>query len=258
VGHEISSSQGPDNFCTRVPSDSPTGIQLQGTSLDGLSLTGAGPTTLSVFYASGFSGTPDVTGTSDGSGVYSVDLPAPVPNEFDVKLVRTGAYDTHFIDAHIFFSSTVGGRTFPTVLRTTWSALAAVVGETADPSKGQILGTTTDCDDRTLEFAVVVISSTSSVGDAAPTFVPGTRVYYLDGAPLVPALHSVRSETGATGGFTVFGLQNGASVYLQVWGFEGDAAVAMGMAGLTLVGERQVSVVADVLTATVITPRSGP
>jgi len=257
LAHEGNQTQQPDNSCTRNPQTSNSVITLAGNTVDSTGQ-GIGPSTVAITYAAGF-GTPDVSTTTDIVGDYLLTLPMPVPNSFDVLITRSGAYDVRFENAQIFFNPVaITGRLFPTIGRTEWSTALTGIDETPVAAEGAVLATATDCDDRTLEFATVTLSSTSSRADsAAPTFIPGTRVFYLDGATPTPVKRDARTQTGASGGFVILGVDPG-TYFLQSWGFADATALGMGMAGLTIVGERQITVVADKLSSTQLTPRSGP
>lgn len=117
-----------------------------------------------------------------------------------------------------------------------------LVKEIWDPTSAVFAGTALDCNRVIIEHAAIVVSTVSG----QRTFAPGVTVYYgVPGAAPIVASPDDRGDTNDNGAFALFRLKPGATVYAQMWGFVDAAAQAKGEAGLTLLAEHPLHVVAN-------------
>jgi hypothetical protein len=119
---------------------------------------------------------------------------------------------------------------------------AVLVEERWDTTTAVLAGNALDCERRQIEHAAAVLSSTSGTR----TFVDGARVYYGAPGPVpIAVLPADRGDTNNNGLYAIFGVPPGDDLYMQVWGFPDEDALAEGEAGLVLVGEQPLHAVAD-------------
>jgi len=128
------------------------------------------------------------------------------------------------------------------VSNATAALLPALIGQTRTAGTGVIAGALRDCDGHEISGFVATVSSTS--GTATP--IAGAQTYYFSDSVGLPVHHREGPYAAKDGLFIVIQLPATAPTgYVQMWGFPTDADLAMGKAGMKLIAELQVPIVAD-------------
>jgi len=128
------------------------------------------------------------------------------------------------------------------VSNATAATLPALIGQTRIQGTGVVAGALRDCMDREISGFIATVSSTQ--GTATP--ITGSEAYYFDPSVGLPVNHRRAQSSKNDGLFMI--IQLPASIptgYVQMWGFPTDADLAMGKAGLKLIAELPVPILAD-------------
>lgn len=210
--------------------------------------------------------TPVATNTSAADGSFSLSLPSGMAkSRMNFKTSKMpDALDTYALNIEVdtMLGNTGFDRGSVSVL--TANALPAFIGVMRTPGLGVLAGVARDCDGHELLNAIATVTSASSHGNTAPTFVSGPQTYYFAGKEVSTDLPVKRTMTKATkddGLFVIIEIPptTGTNTdYLQVWGFTSAADVAMGMAGLKLLSELQSPVFGDSVISVDMSPTEGP
>ncbi len=181
---------------------------------------------------------PVITATGDAAGAYAVTLPSGTPDVLYGKVTAADHVDIYVHQARVDLTTTPVGpidwlTTTPEFLATT----AALVDDEIEPGTATLASIVWDCDRAAIEHAAVVLSATAGERD----FVPGASIYYAapGGLPL-PVPPEDRADTADNAAAAIINAPAGGTLFVQVWGFADQAAVADGEAGLTLVAEHAV------------------
>jgi hypothetical protein len=236
----------PDLSCATAASVSSVDLQMAGNTLDLATGTRLANATIDVFYDLNLT-TPTVTATSDGTGAYTLTLPKPVPSTIQVRLRATSYYDVLNVAAAIPVDGQQISVSWLFVSRASGLAAIEAIGETDDPTASIFAMFVEDCRSRRLIHAIGTVAAAPSQGTAPPSFVPGVRTYYETGAPPVPVVRSMQTETDETGGLVAYHGPASGTVYLQMWGFVDAASVAQGAAGLRLISETAAPAIPDTI-----------
>lgn len=194
-------------------------------------------------YSSADFATPFATTTSGSDGSYSVQYPAGTPDLLFGEFEAAGylAVYPHYVRGDLQ-NGDVTDYTLQVITSNVIEGAAVLVHEDWNPSYAVFAGTALDCNRMIIMHAAVVISSTQG----SRTFIPGVSLYYAaPGAAPIAAPPQDRGDTNDNGAFAIFHLSPGAPVYVQMWGFVDANAQAQGEAGLTLLAEEPIHVVAN-------------
>jgi hypothetical protein len=198
--------------------------------------------TIKVFGSADY-GTPIATATSDATDAsYSLTVPTGTDREYG-EFSAEGFLT--FYPEDVRPNLTMGDVSMYNLQLVTSDAVegaALLVKEIWDPEAAVFAGTALDCNGLIIEHAEVVVSTVA--GQRA--FAPGVSVYYaVAGAAPIVASPDDRIDTNDNGTFALFHLKPGVAVYAQLWGFVDATAQAKGEAGLTLLAEHPLHVVAN-------------
>jgi hypothetical protein len=128
------------------------------------------------------------------------------------------------------------------VSNATAATLPALIGQTRTPGTGVVAGALRDCQRREISGFIATMSSTSAMANT----VMGADTYYFDSAVGLPVHHNRQAYASGDGLFMIIELPSTSPTgYVQMWGFPTDADLAMGKAGLKLIAELQVPILAD-------------
>jgi hypothetical protein len=209
-------------------------VTLRGTVRDFATQRPVGGATAEVYTGQAL---PTATATASASGGYSVLLPAN--DRFDgsgpFATRAQGALDTQFVSAHIVDvgQAETDGWDLPSLSTATAQGWSTAVGQSFGSCDSVLMLRLVDCNGRPIRHAVVTASLQPYGTPQCPTFVEGSRVYYLgeDSATLQP--RSVATETGASG--TAVLLKTNLITRVVAYGFKEATDVAQGYAGLAAV-----------------------
>lgn len=195
-------------------------------------------------FGSGDYGTPLATTTSNATdGTYSITVPAGT----DSRLYGEFSADNYltFYPEDVRSDLTQGDfnmYTLQLVTADNVESAALLTKEIWDPTKAVFAGTALDCNRLVIMHAAITVSTVSG----QRTFAPGVSVYYAaPGAAPLAVPPDDRGDTNDNGTFALFHLTPGTQYYAQMWGFVDAAAQAKGEAGLTLLAEHPLHVVAN-------------
>ena len=241
---------------TPAPVTSAAPITVTGTALDFQNDTPIPTATIAAFDDLDFA-TPVATATADANGVYSIVLPAgQARSRMNWRTQATGWLDTYSLNFGLDVSlAEVPGVPRLGISETTADGIAAFIQVERTPALGVLAGGAVDCERKTVKNVIATVSSTSSKGDVAPSFVACPQVYYFSAGSTPFPVRRTSPENRASsdnGLFLVVELPptRGTSYYLQTWGFRTAADVALGSAGLSLLSELEAPVVGgSVITA---------
>lgn len=127
------------------------------------------------------------------------------------------------------------------VSNATAALLPALIGQTRMPGTGVIAGALRDCQGREISGFIATVSSTPGTATRSAM----AQTFYFDDAVGLPVHHRQANFASKDGLFMVIQLPAAPTGYVQMWGFPTDADLAMGMAGMKLIAELQVPVIAD-------------
>jgi hypothetical protein len=204
--------------------------------------------TVSVFPGVDFDNPVD-TVTADANGDYTATLPAGT-TRFGFKAEADGTLDTYLLNQVVADpQATTAGFTVNSVSELTANALPAFIGVTRTPGLGVLAGAMRDCDNNEVSNAIVTVSGTSGEAD----HLGGAETYYFSaGSTELPVRHNQQLATNSNGLFVVIEIPIAAEAYVQVWGFQDQAALDGG--DLTLLAEIPAPVVADSVITTSLEP----
>lgn len=232
-----------DWSCLNTPSaDQPStqAIALTGVIDDFQSGDGVGNATVTAFPGimltanNGMATSSNVAATR---GQYSMNL-AALPSgttRFGFKVEATGYLKTYLLNQYLNPANATQNRDISAVSESTANALPAFVGVTRDTAKGVLAGAMRDCQGREVSNAVATVSSTQ--GTVA--HLAGAETFYFSaGSSSLPVRHTQSPTMNKDGLFVVLNLPpQAAPAFIQIWGFPTAADLAMGAAGLKLLGE---------------------
>jgi hypothetical protein len=128
------------------------------------------------------------------------------------------------------------------VSNATAALLPALIGQTRTPGTGVVAGALRDCDGKEISGYIAAVSSTSGTN----TPIAGAQAYYFSDSVGLPQHHREAPYASKDGLFMIIQLPATLGTgYVQMWGFPTDADLAMGKAGLKLIAELQVPLIAD-------------
>ena len=186
------------------------------------------------------------TKMSDTNAMVSVMIPAGT-KRYGFQMTSSSSLPTFLLNQYVDPTKVTGGvTTDPTKIQTvsmvTAATLNALIGQTRMVGTGVVAGALRDCQHHEMSGFIATVSSTK--GSATP--IGGGEAYYFDPAVGLPVRHNQAAFGSADGLFMIIQLPATAPQgYVQMWGFPTDADVAKGMAGLKLIAELQVPIIAD-------------
>lgn len=201
--------------------------------------------------------TPLVSDVSAGDGSFSVTIPTGQKNQINWRVTSEDALDTYALNLDIDETMATNSDDRLLVAKSTARALSGFVGVDRTPGLAVVVPIALDCDGDQVGNAITTLSSTSSVGDVAPTHVPGSQVYYFSNLEL-PTFRSIQQQTNDDGFSVIIEIPPRTSkadpYYMQVWGFTTAADLAAGESGLKLLSETQTLALADSVVAADMRP----
>ena len=128
------------------------------------------------------------------------------------------------------------------VSKATAATLPALIGQTRTLGTGVVAGALRDCDGKEVSGFIATMSSTP----ATASTIMGSEAYYFSSSVGLPVHHNQQQFADKDGLFMIIQIPSANPTgYVQMWGFPTDADLAMGKAGLKLIAELQVPVLAD-------------
>lgn len=204
---------------------------------------------------------PGATATSAADGTFTLILPTGSPSRMNWRTRHADGLDTFALNEPIDITLATETVTRQVVSNATATLLPAFIGISRTEGLGVLAGAVEDCDGNEVAGAIATISTTSSAGDAWPTFQPGARVYYFsDGDPDLPIHRNQEKMTRLDGMFVILEIPpttGTQTYYLQVWGFPTAAAMGQGAEGLRLLSEFEAPVVGDSVISITMSPNQG-
>jgi hypothetical protein len=129
-----------------------------------------------------------------------------------------------------------------TVSNATAATLPALIGQTRTMGTGVVAGALRDCQHREISGFIATMSSTSAMANT----IMGADSYYFSSEVGLPVHHKKQAYASADGLFMIIEIPSSQPTgYVQMWGFPTAADLAMGKAGLKLIGELQVPIFGD-------------
>lgn len=204
--------------------------------------------TVTVFAGVDFDNPADSV-TADVNGDYTVTLPAGT-TRFGFKAEGDGTLDTYLLNQIVADpQATTASFTVNSVSELTANALPAFIGVTRTPGLGVVAGAMRDCNLNEVSNAIVTVSGTSGEAD----HLAGAESYYFSaGSTELPVRHNQQLATNSNGLFVIIEVPIAAEAYVQVWGYQDQAALDAG--DLTLLAEIPAPVVADSVITTSLEP----
>jgi hypothetical protein len=188
-------------------------------------------------------GSPFDTKTADTNASVTLDLPSGV-KRFGYKMTSSSSLPTFLLNQTLPSPSnatqTVGA--IRSVSNATAATLPALIGQTRTIGTGVVAGALRDCQEREISGFIATMSSTKG----EPSTIPGADTYYFDSAVGLPVHHNRQKHGSGDGLFMIIEIpSSNPKGYVQMWGFPTEADLAMGRAGLKLIAELEVPVLAD-------------
>lgn len=183
------------------------------------------------------------TSMSDTNADISFDFPAGV-TRFGYKMTSTTALPTFLLNQTLSDPTTTPQMVseIQSVSNATAQTLPALIGQTRQMGTGVVAGALRDCQDREISGFIATMSSTPA--EANP--IPGAEAYYFSSSVGLPVHHSMQQFSSHDGLFMIIQIPTSTPTgYVQMWGFPTDEDLAMGEAGLKLIAELQVPILAD-------------
>ncbi len=232
-----------DWTCLNTPSaDQPStqAIALTGKIEDFQSGDGVGNATVTAFPGimltanSGMATSSNVAATRGDFSMNLTMLPAG-ERRFGFKVEATGYLKTYLLNQYLNPANATQNRDISAVSESTANALPAFVGVTRDVAKGVLAGAMRDCQGREVSNAGATVSSTAG----AVAHLAGAETFYFSaGSSSLPVRHTQSPTMNKDGLFVVLNLPpQTPPAFIQIWGFPTAADLAMGAAGLKLLGE---------------------
>jgi hypothetical protein len=227
-----------------VPTTSTHAVTINGSVVDYVNSTKGIAAMVTVYNADDFAN-PIAMTTSATNGAYSIQIPTAMPDLLYGKVTATGYLDIYYFNLRPDLSQALISKY--NVADTTADGLDQLYGlvrVTPDMTKASLAVTAFDCNKNVLQHAIVVISTVSG----KRSFLGGASVFYTaSGAFPAPELTAVQPETNDNGAAAALNITVSKPIFVQVWGFPDDAAVAMHEKGLALIAEHQVMLTAGQL-----------
>jgi hypothetical protein len=194
----------------------------------------------------------DTTATFDTktSDAATADISFTIPQgtkRYGFKMTSDNAMPTLLLNQYVNPAKvtnmvTTDPSKIQSVSKATAALLPALIGQTRENGTGVVAGALRDCDGHEISGFVATVSSTS--GTATP--IAGAQAYYFSDSVGLPVHHREGPYAAKDGLFLVIQLPaTSPTGYVQMWGFPTDADLAMGKAGLKLIAELQVPLIAD-------------
>jgi hypothetical protein len=194
------------------------------------------------------------TGTSviaDSSANASLTIPQGT-KRFGYRMTSTQSLPTFLLNQTLDPSAAIQptGTCDPSPCRSkiqsvsnaTAATLPALIGQTRTIGTGVVAGALRDCQEREISGFIATMSSTPAMANT----VAGADTYYFDAAVGLPVHHNRQAYSSGDGLFMIIEVPStNPTGYVQMWGFPTDADMAMGQAGLKLIAELQVPILAD-------------
>ena len=183
------------------------------------------------------------TKTADTNAAISFTIPANT-KRFGYRMTSDSALPTFLLNQTLSSPSTTPQSVgeIQSVSKATAATLPALIGQTRTPGTGVVAGALRDCQEREISGFIATMSSAK----ATATTIPGSDAYYFSAEVGLPVHHNRQQFGSADGLFMIIEIPAGTPTgYVQMWGFPTDADMAMGKAGLKLIAELQVPVLAD-------------
>jgi hypothetical protein len=181
--------------------------------------------------------------TADTNAMVTLDLPAGI-KRFGYRMTSSSSLPTFLLNQTLP-SPSMATQTvdkIQSVSNATAATLPALIGQTRTPGTGVVAGALRDCQKREISGFIATISSTPAMANT----IPGADSYYFDSAVGLPVHHNRQPYASADGLFMIIEIPStNPTAYVQMWGFPTDADLAMGKAGLKLIAELEVPVLAD-------------
>jgi hypothetical protein len=229
--------------CGYVPKPAPSTVTFSGVVRQYGSSTKLAPNATIKLYGSSDYATPLATTTSDATdATYSITVPAGTEDRLYGEFSAAGFLTIYPEDVRVDMTMDHTMFNLQMVTPDIIEGAAIPVKEIWDPESAVFAGTAYDCNGLVIMHAAITVSTVQ--GQRA--FAPGATVYYgAAGAAPIAISPDDRGDTNDNGAFALFHLKPGAQLYAQSWGFVDAAAQAMGEAGLTLIAEHPLKVVAN-------------
>ena len=187
------------------------------------------------------------TKTSDASTAdVSIDIPAGT-TRYGFRMTSSSALPTLLLNqivnpAKVTNMETTDPSKIQSVSNATAALLPALIGQTRTPGTGVVAGALRDCDGKEVSGFIAAVSSTA--GTHTP--IVGAQAYYFSDSVGLPQHHREAPYASKDGLFMIIQLPASTPTgYVQMWGFPTDADLAMGKAGLKLIAELSVPLIAD-------------
>jgi hypothetical protein len=185
----------------------------------------------------------EANATADSNAMVTLNLPAGI-KRFGYKMTSSSSLPTFLLNQTLpsptQATQTVGE--ISSVSNATAATLPALIGQTRTVGTGVVAGALRDCDGNEISGFIATMSSTKGMANT----VMGADSYYFDAAVGLPVHHNRQAYASGDGLFMIIEIPStNPTGYVQMWGFPTDADKAMGMAGLKLIAELQVPVLAD-------------
>lgn len=173
----------------------------------------------------GNSGTATSSDVAATRGQYAMTL-AQLPageTRFGFRIEATGYLKTYLLNQYYDPAVATHTANISGISELTANALPAFIGVTRDPAQGVLAGAFRDCQGREVSNAIATVSSTA--GDAV--HLEGAATYYFSAASSsLPVRHATAPHMNKDGLFVILGLPaQSAAAYVQIWGYEDQAAV---------------------------------
>jgi len=243
---DVWEDQGPaDLSCLNTPSaDMATTVQVSlATKVTDFQSGNAVPNSMVKIFKGVDYMNPFDTQTADGNANITFTVPTGV-TRFGYLMTSSTALPTFLLN-QILPSPSEPSQTeakIQSVSNATAATLPALIGQTRTVGTGVVAGALRDCQKREISGFIATISSVKG----SSTTIAGADAYYFDSAVGLPVHHNRQESASGDGLFMIIEIPSSMPTgYVQMWGFPTDADKAMGMAGLKLIAELQVPVLAD-------------
>jgi hypothetical protein len=213
--------------------------------------------TVSVFHNQDHAG-PFDTQTSDTSANITFTIPVGT-KRFGYRMTSANALPTFLLNQTLDSPSeavqpsntppcmdgtqTVTCRSkISSVSNATAATLPALIGQTRIVGTGVVAGALRDCQEREISGFIATMSSMSTTANP----MMGAEAYYFSSSVGLPVHHNQAQFSSHDGLFMIIQVPTSTPTgYVQMWGFPTDADLAMGRAGLKLIAELEVPILAD-------------
>jgi len=223
-------SAGPVTLTTKV-TDFQTGNAVPGSMVEAFA---------GVDYMTPFAGTPV---TADSNAMVSLVVPSGT-KRFGYRMTSSSSMPTFLLNQTLPSSTeamqTVGN--IQSVSKSTAATLPALIGQTRTDGTGVVAGALRDCDGNEISGFIATMSSTPAEANT----VMGADTYYFNSMVGLPDHHKQQPYASPDGLFMIIEVPStNPTGYVQMWGFPTADDMEMGKAGLKLIAELQVPILAD-------------